>query len=217
MIKKSELIFAIKKYFQTFTISKNLSFTNEINEYLPSLLKNYNFYLEYGSGSSTVFFANNTALNIVSVESDIVYAKSVIKSIHKNREKINILPAKIGLTGFWGYPIFYKKNKNKGWKYVNTPWRIIGENYKPEIVLIDGRYRVACALNILLKAANKYSVLIIIDDYVGREEYYIFEKFLKVSKSIDRMAFFEYNKELINNEQINAIKETLDIYLNKVN
>jgi hypothetical protein len=213
----SEFIFSFKKYFKTFTIANELSFTTRINEYLPTLVKQYNFYLEYGSGASTVFFAETTAIDIVSVESDYVYAKSVNKSIDSNRKKLQILPAKIGLTGFWGYPIFRKKSYNKGWKYVNTPWRTIGEHYIPEIVLIDGRYRVACALNILQRAANKFPVMIIIDDYVGREEYYVFEKFLKLSKTIDRMAFFEYYNEPISNTQIKEIKDTLNIYLKKVN
>ena len=217
MIPYKELKFSILKYFKKTKIETELTFTPLINEHLINNIKKYHSYLEYGSGASTVFFSKYKETNIVSVESDSVFAKAVrnkLNAICENNTKV--LTANIGLTGFWGYPMFNRNSAKKGWKYVNTPWQHLGNEYKPDIVLIDGRYRIACALNILYRASNKYAVTIIIDDYVGREEYSFFEKFCPISKTIERMALFEYNKFHINEEQLRNIEIALNDYLKKV-
>ena len=98
---------------------------------------------------------------------------------------------------------------------MNIPWEVYGLNYMPNIVLIDGRYRVACFLNILLKTANKYKVLILIDDYKEREEYKIVEKYLKLKKYHGTMAVFQYNLKFLDNSLLNEIKIDLNHYLTK--
>ena len=208
-----EFLFSILKFFKSPDISEDLSFSESINNYLKEKLNEYNSYLEYGSGSSTIYFSRNKKFKIVSVESDKVFANSVLKIINNNNVKIFI--AKVGLTGYWGYPIFFKNSYSKGFNYVNTPWKNLGNEYMPDVVLIDGRYRVACALNILLKAANNCKILIIIDDYNGRDEYKIFEQFCNKINSIERMAFFEYDGKLIDSQEIEKIKKYLNLYLTK--
>ena len=83
----------------------------------------------------------------------------------------------------------------------------------PDVVLIDRRYRVACALNILIKAVNKHKVAIIFDDYIGREQYYIFQQYCEIYNTIDRMVLFEYNKSYISEIVINDMKNLLEKYL----
>ncbi|NHC48150.1 hypothetical protein G9H65_02280 [Cytophagaceae bacterium 50A-KIRBA] len=209
-----ELNFIIAKFFRSPEISNQLTFSKPVNEYLMREIKKYKSYLEYGSGSSTLYFSTYNNLNIVSIESDSFYAKAVRESVSSN-SKAKVIDSETGITGYWGYPILFANNGNKGWKYVNTPWRILGEEYQPDVVLIDGRYRVACAMNILLRAANKFKVTVMIDDYLGREEYIYFEKYCKLSKMVDRMAFFEYNLSLMEAQTIMELKKDLILYLKK--
>jgi len=208
------LKFSISKNFNKPTISSDLSFTEGVNEFLTKELHNYKSYLEYGSGASTVFFSKYEYLNIVAVESDAVYANQVKIAIGNNG-RTRILHSGTGPTGLWGYPILFANTANKGWKYVNTPWRSLGEEYQPDVVLIDGRYRVACAMNILLRAANKFKVTIMIDDYQGREEYIYVEKYCKLIRMVDRMAFFEYNMSPLKSQIIEELKKDLALYLKK--
>ena len=147
MISLGEFKFIISKFFRAPQISDQLSFSIPVNEYLTEEMNNYTSYLEYGSGSSTRYFSKYDNLNIVSVESDSFYAKAVRESVSGN-SKVKVIDSVTGITSYWGYPILFANNGKKGWKYVNTPWRILAEEYQPDVVLIDGRYRVACALNI---------------------------------------------------------------------
>ena len=55
-----------------------------------------------------------------------------------------------------------------------------------------------------------------IDDYQGREEYIYFEKYCKLTRIVDRMAFFEYNMSPIKSNIIEELKKDLALYLKKV-
>lgn len=214
MISLGEFNFIISKLFRAPQISDQLSFSKPVNDYLMNKMTNHTNYLEYGSGSSTRYFSSYNNLKIVSVESDSFYAKAVKELVSYNSETI-IIDSEIGITGYWGYPVFFANNKKKGWKYINSPWLKLGEDYCPDIVLIDGRYRVACAMNILLRAANKFNVTILIDDYFGRQEYFYFEKYCKLLRMIDRMAIFEYNMSPITTQDLEELKKDFDLYLKK--
>ena len=210
------LKFSISKKFTKPSISLDLTFTAVVNEYLTKELRNYKSYLEYGSGASTVFFSKYENLNIVAVESDAVYGNQVKISIGNN-VRTQILHSNTGPTGLWGVPLFFKNSASTGFKYVNTPWRLLGENYEPEIILVDGRYRVACALNILVRYANKKSFTILFDDYIGRDEYLAVSEYFKNSVQFvgDRMGVFKYNLETIDDLLLNEIKNKLKFYLNE--
>uniref|UniRef100_UPI0040489EF3 hypothetical protein n=1 Tax=Algoriphagus sp. TaxID=1872435 RepID=UPI0040489EF3 len=212
--KIKELKFGIFKNKSQIKIDDKLSFTPLINDYLDSYLTKFNNYLEYGSGSSTLYLSQKNIFKIISVESDFNFANSVISDLKsKNLKNTIVIKANIGLTGYWGYPLFNKSSPQKGLNYVSTPWNFLGEDYMPDVVLIDGRYRVACALNILIKAANHHKVSIIFDDYIGRDQYFIFQQFCDIYTTVDRMAFFEYNKSYIPENVINEMKILLEQYL----
>ncbi len=132
-----------------------------------------------------------------------------------NNGRTRILHSSTGPTGLWGLPLFFKSNSSTGFKYVNTPWRNLGEDYEPEIILVDGRYRVACALNILVRYANKKSFTILFDDYIGRNEYSIVSEYFKNSLQFVgvRMCVFKYNLEIIDDLLLNEIKNKLKLYL----
>lgn len=215
MIGLQELKFSILKYFKKPIIDHKLNFTDSINSYLANRIKDFTSYLEYGSGSSTIYFSGSTHLYVVSVESDAVYSRAVEKIVSGFANTTKVLTSKTGPTGYWGTPIFFRKSKSKGWKYVNTPWEILGSQYIPDVILIDGRYRVACALNILFRAANKHRITIFFDDYVGRDDYYFFEKYCAVQQKVDRMAIFEYDLSPISESLLLELKNDLEVYLTK--
>lgn len=213
MIDLKELKFVILKYFQNPVIDQELTFTKPVNEFLNKKIVEFKSYLEYGSGSSTVAFSNLKYLSIVSVESDSVYARAVSKAVKSKSTETRVFTSETGPTGFWGVPLFSKTDKETGLKYVNTPWRNLGEDYIPEVVLVDGRYRVACALNILLKYANKKKFMILFDDYVGRDEYLIVQSYFPSYHNIDRMGVFEYNLETIDETTYYKLKGDFQKYL----
>ena len=99
----------------------------------------------------------NTSSRIVSVDTDKKWIKKVNISKYKERIKINWI--NLGDIGNWGRPKTYKYRK-KFFDYISNVWKF---NIKADVVLIDGRFRVACFLFSLLKTKKK--IIIIFDDY----------------------------------------------------
>ena len=66
-----------------------------------------------------------------------------------------------------------------------SPWT---KRVRPDVVLVDGRFRLACFFTSLLKARSGASV--IFDDYSDRPEYHIAEEFIKPAERFGRQARF---------------------------
>ena len=98
----------------------------------------------------------------------------------------------IGPVGDFSYPLL--KNKNKIKKYIQSIDKEFQNEKFPDFILIDGRFRVACALNLLkFTQVKKNLCKIIIDDYRNRKEYHILEKFFFINK-IGRFGILKINK-----------------------
>ena len=85
--------------------------------------------------------------------------------------------------------------KKKIVNYINSIDTYLSNEDYPDLILIDGRFRIACCLNILKHIQKKsLKVLILLDDYEKRESYKILNKFFKI-KSIGRMAVLKALKK----------------------
>jgi hypothetical protein len=149
-------------------------------------------YLEYGSGGSTLL-ANKTVTNLVSVDSDASFLADVRQKLCEadRRATAKLIHVNIGLTIDWGMPVFTKPTRRRirRWEeYAKAPWRYfrtIGQ--QPDLILVDGRFRVACVLESLLSLSPLSEAKILLDDYVGRPEYSVVEQFADV-ELVGRMA-----------------------------
>jgi len=190
------------------TLDKNINFGPESNEFFTNKLLSSKLYLEYGSGSSTLL-ADRNNINYYSIESDKNFHKTLKKSL-KNEK--NYLLKDFGFVGYNSKPVlflytkyFYKK---KAQAYAKDILNYLDkENLAPDLFLVDGRYRILCALFIykFLREKN-YSWTLIIDDYVPRTHYMqVLEKCFE-GKSVGRQKVFTKLKEC------NNIDELIDIY-----
>ena len=149
-------------------------------------------YLEYGSGGSTVL-ANQMVTNLVSVDSDAGLLADVRRKLAQNdrRAMAKLIHVNIGMTVDWGFPVFQKPTRRRvrRWEeYAKAPWRyfrIIGQ--QPDLVLVNGRFRVACVLESLLSLSPLSETRILVDDYIGRPEYTVVEEYADV-ELVRRMA-----------------------------
>lgn len=146
-------------------------------------------YLEYGMGGTTVRAAEVGVADIVSIESDPVWFDLVRHQLGKSGlDRKHLIRADIGVTGEWGFP-----TGDEGWRnyarYVLDPWIICQEQrLKPDLVLIDGRFRLACSLAALLHAQT--GACILFDDYADRPYYRSLESFVRCQCMVDGMAEF---------------------------
>lgn len=163
---------------------------------LTSELKQCRNYLEFGSGGSTLL-ANRLGVRTTSVESDPYYA-NVVREAISNASLVTILTPDMGITLEWGWPAF--GTKRKGRPYVGAPFPM---RPFPDLILVDGRYRIACALESARQAngAGKNCTLIV-DDYLERPHYHVVEQYLGKPERVGRAAIFAIGEQRVEESAI---------------
>lgn len=135
--------------------------------------------------------ADKLGVPTLSVESDPYYATAV-RRVLSHPESTEILALDMGITGEWGMPMFF--SKKKGLRYAKAPFERLGAR-SPDLILVDGRYRVACALETAAHTARVgSSSKMLVDDYDGRPAYHILEQYLGSPDRIGRAAMFVVGK-----------------------
>ena len=176
-------------------IYRPLMTPNDIKAF-SHFMKPENTYFEFGSGGSTNLASYYKLKKIYSVESDVNWHNK-LKKILSNDIIYLTIDLKVNNTS--GYP--GKGITVEDWKKYIQAYKA---EYNADIILIDGRFRVACGLDIFSKI--KYDTLVLIHDYNDRKEYHILEKYYIKVKSWDVLAAF------FKNPNVSFIPE--DVYKN---
>ena len=161
----------------------------------PSEIKCYKHYLdrcqtiaEFGAGGSTVLAARKRK-NIVAVESDPNWVNRIRQfQVIKRAERcgrLRFVPVNIGPTKEWGYPNSEQLRRN--WpSYSVGAWTHGGKN--AELVLIDGRFRVACMAAAALN--TKPGTFIVVHDFWNRPRYHEALGFLRAIDRYETLGVF---------------------------
>lgn len=167
-------------------------------------------YLEFGSGGSTFLALENTNIpNITSIETDslwIEYLKKWNEIYSQIGKRLNIIHVDIGKTGEWGVPIEESKRKD----FPNFSQKPFLDNIKYDRVFIDGRFRVACALQTILNCDNNTKILI--HDFNNRSEYHCILEFLEIVDTADMMALFKLKENIDTSKVLEMYNEYKFIY-----
>ena len=147
-------------------------------------IKKVDVYGEYGCGKSTKWVLNNTAIDVIAVDTSSEWVGAVKKDNQRNNERLNIHYSNLGDVGGWGYPLSYEK-KERFSDYTDYIWR---QKNNPQLVLVDGRFRVCCFLTSLKYAEE--GTKIIFDDYINRPHYHYIEKYVRRKKQCGRQCLF---------------------------
>ena len=188
------LHFLITQRFKGFAVSDDPYFGSGSTAFFMSLMRTCHRYLEYGSGGSTVAAAR---LNkpFISVDTDRFFLESVKKKIGKLSSAQHLVYANIGLTGPWGIPLHAKhpsSSRLKKWRaYSSMPWKLATHGNMPDLVLVDGRFRVASALTAFANLAGLSDARVLVDDYTNRPHYHVMEKHAKLIRTVEYMAVFQ--------------------------
>lgn len=182
--------FLASKRFTHFNVPDEPHFDDQSTKFFMEKVNSSTFYVEYGTGGSTVQ-ASKWGKPFIGVDSDKVFLESVKRKLGNLKSDQHLIHVDIGLTGPWGIPIFKKPmtSRLKKWKsYPAAPWTLISKDNLPDLILVDGRFRVACALT-SIKHMPKYAHLLV-DDYAERPHYHIIERFARLDAMVGRMAVF---------------------------
>ena len=140
-------------------------------------MKPNNIYFEFGAGGSTNI-ASFYKVKSYSVESDSNWHKLLKdNNITANYITIDLNP------GTFGYP-----GNNTKTEDIKQYIQAYKKEYNADIILIDGRFRVACALDIFDKIRN--DTMVLIHDYTQRKEYHILENYYLKLHSWDTLSCF---------------------------
>jgi hypothetical protein len=160
--------------------------TNAEAALLTRYLNRSKFYLEFGCGGTTSLALKTSKAKIVSVESDPQW----ISKLKENSEiseavktgRLYFHHADIGPVGAWGVP--KDESRLKAWKaYYVTPW--IVRDYDYDLVLIDGRFRVLCAMAAAFNVGP--DAIIAMHDYGNRRGYFVVERYFDIVDEVDKL------------------------------
>jgi len=189
--RKEETLFQLRRPKWDSVISDELPFDLDATLLFESELRRACSYLEYGAGSSTLSAVARVP-RVVSVESDHAFMTAVQRRCDGCHAAADLIYVDIGATGPWGTPVFKSRiwrQSNRWNAYPLAPWQRLGDDYRADLILIDGRFRVACALATISRQPDtQWSMLV--DDYVDRPEYHILERFARLVEVRGRMAAF---------------------------
>lgn len=158
--------------------------------YIASLMSSASCYLEYGAGGTTVHAAKTGVPHVVSVESDQAWIEAVKHKVVSQYTKgsVNFICPDIGPTKEWGFPVSETHWKNYS-AYPLDAWQICKEKgISPDLVFVNGRFRVACFLATILFA--KIGCRMLFNEYRDRHQYELIESLVKPVRYIDRVAEF---------------------------
>jgi hypothetical protein len=136
-----------------------------------SILRCSSRYLEFGSGGSTYLASSLVGESIISVDSSAEWLDRVRQACEagSNLTRPTLLYVDIGPTVEWGFPS--DRGTRERWRdYHGSLWAR-PECSDADLYMVDGRFRVACFMQILLH--SRRDALIMIHDFNLRSEYHV--------------------------------------------
>jgi hypothetical protein len=144
-------------------------------------LSNCSNYFEFGSGGSTYRASITPNIKtITSVESDLIFSEN----IKKLSPKIDMIYVNIGPTRDFGNPT--DRSMIHLWK--NYPAALQKRKKNTDLVLIDGRFRVACALTVCLELPRS---TVIFHDFNNRQHYHCILPYFDLIESVDTLVILK--------------------------
>ena len=139
-------------------------------------------YAEYGSGGSTVVASNVLSLHsILSIESDSAFAGD----IRSASPRAVVRWIDVGKTGGYGHPI--DDSKKEEWP--NYSAQGLGT---PDLVLVDGRWRVACICHVLKTYPG---AVLLVHDFTHRPEYHVVLALADIVEKTESLVWLKRNPE----------------------
>lgn len=172
-------------------------------------IKESHHYLEFGLGGSTLRAIQKSKAKIYSVESSPEWTSEMRKYFvlrYFENKRLYVFPVNIGPTRVWGHPES-DNNQNLFEAYSSSIFGSI-DRKAIDLALVDGRFRVACTLKIILSCHENKNLKILIHDFWNRKQYHVVLKYLDIVKKADTIGLFTIK----NNVDIESAKKEFVAY-----
>jgi hypothetical protein len=158
-------------------------------------------YLEFGTGGST-YQAARLSVDFIAVETDRYFLDNVrakIQAAGLSRRGQVFRHADIGRTGPWGRPQGRVTDARRElFRRASDPPQECFDGLLPDLVLIDGRFRVASAFKVFNMLGAQPGWTVIVDDYVERPQYHAIEDYAQM-ELVGRMAVIQSARPVADN------------------
>jgi hypothetical protein len=145
-------------------------------------------YLEFGCGGSTCVAASVIKESIISVDTSLEWIDKVRQTCESEASPIQpaLVHIDIGPTSDWGQPS--DPSTRERWPdYHRAIWARSGSS-DADLYMIDGRFRVACFMQILLH--SRADALIMIHDFNFRSGYHVVREVAREIAIADSLSLF---------------------------
>jgi hypothetical protein len=164
-------------------------------EFLQRHLSSSRHYLEFGAGVSTLMAVKTPSLeSIDSVESSQPFIDDLLRDTEASaasaQGRLRVHVVDIGPTGAWGGPT--DPSTRNRWPDYSS--RVFTKPSDSDLVLVDGRFRVACCLSALLRTGPETRILI--HDFSWRKEYFVVLKFCDVIERLNSFVSLRRKKDI---------------------
>lgn len=155
-------------------------------------LKSASRYFEFGAGGSTVWAAQQ-GLTVHGIESDAQWVNALKAQLG---ELCRVEAVDIGPTQAWGFPA----SKEHEDKFSNYSLAINAHDEPFDLILVDGRFRVACTMAAILHILRHHDRLgeakIFIHDFWNRPHYHCVLQFLETLEKVNTAGLFKVKENL---------------------
>ena len=199
-----------KLYNDKFISTKPIMTDKERKLFIDTIVDS-KYYLEFGAGGSTFLALKTTNAKVFSVEADSNWINYMRKNYFIYEQellfRLVFYYIYIGEIKSISYPVDDSKQNNYP-NYSSQIFKYLGDDIinKIDIVFIDGRFRVACALNSIINV-NK-NTKIIIHDFFDRDYYHILLNYLDIIEKSDSLGVFKIK----DNMDYDEVKELVKLY-----
>ncbi len=168
-------------------------------------------YFEYGSGGSTVLACRtDTIEHITSIDSDRDLLQTLVNTTPCLNDAIKIgriapLYANIGEIGSFGFP----EDGSVISESSLYPERIVHTTPRPDMILVDGRFRVASALYSLL--VSSVETVIAIHDFFSRPQYYPVLNYADIYDCVNDLVVIKRKQFFNVSDMLSSIQEHMKI------
>lgn len=158
-------------------------------------------YLEFGAGGSTCLAAEYPLACIDCVETDPEWIEAIQNHLRSGcvvrAKAIRFHFADIGPTREWGFP--HDDSFKSRWdSYFLEVWKKI--DAVPDLVLVDGRFRTACALCSFISCSRDTRVAVhdFYDQTDYRKNYSLLESVADIEKKAENLVIFRKRPDFSN-------------------
>lgn len=206
--KLRPFIMALDRY-SPYPLFYTFIMTRQERELFDTYVKNAEHYLEFGSGGSTIRVLQKSNATIYSVESSLDWVKEMSRYVlvnYWNKKRLFFHHVNIGKTEMWGFPAS-EDTKNLFPRYSSAIFDEIAPK-KLDVVLVDGRFRVACVLRTILYLFPDENTTILVHDIWNRKEYHIILDYMTVINRADTLGVFKIKKDI----DLNLVRRDYELY-----